>query len=129
MYSVDIWPVRKSRLIQRETNHYLARCASVLAWSYLAGRSPEQLVIDLFAQHHRFVVGCPLEINWIFTFLQCLAILLDRLENGKCLGVLANLFSLKNQRDLPTICTYQNTNSSSSMHLNFPLGAKIPFHH
>ena len=36
MYSIDIWPARNSRLTQRETNHYIARCASVLAWSYLA---------------------------------------------------------------------------------------------
>ena len=30
-------------------------CESV----YLAGRSPEQLVIELFAQHQRFAVCCP----------------------------------------------------------------------
>ena len=29
-------------------NAYIARCACVLAWSYLAGSSPEQLVIDIF---------------------------------------------------------------------------------
>ena len=51
---------RNSRPTQRETNHYIARCASVLAWCYLAGRLSEQLVIDLFAQHHRFAVCCPL---------------------------------------------------------------------
>ena len=50
LYSIDIWPARNSWLTQRETNHYITRCASVLAWSCLAGRSPEQLVIDLFAQ-------------------------------------------------------------------------------
>ena len=60
LYSIDIWPARNSRLTQGETNHYITRCASVLAWSYLAGRSPEQLVIDLFAQHQRFDVCCPL---------------------------------------------------------------------
>ena len=53
LYSIDIWPAHNSRLTQRETNHYIARCASVLAWSYLAGRLPEELVIDLFAQHQR----------------------------------------------------------------------------
>ena len=59
LYSIDIWPARNSRQAQRQTNHYIARCASVLAWSYLAGRSPEQLVIDLYAQHQRFAVCCP----------------------------------------------------------------------
>ena len=29
---------QESRLTQRETNRYIARCASVLAWCYLAGR-------------------------------------------------------------------------------------------
>ena len=47
LYSIEIWPARNSRLTQRETNHYITRCASVFAWSYLAGRSPKQLVIDL----------------------------------------------------------------------------------
>ena len=47
------------RLTQRETNQYIARCASVLAWSYLAGRSSEQLVIELWAQLQRFAVYCP----------------------------------------------------------------------
>ena len=56
MYSIDNWPVRISRLTQRETNHYIARCASVLACSCLAGRSPEQLVIYLLAQYLRFAV-------------------------------------------------------------------------
>ena len=50
LYSIDIWHARNSRLTQRETNHYIARRASVLAWSYLAGRLPEQLDIDPFAQ-------------------------------------------------------------------------------
>ena len=36
-------------LTQRETNYYIARCAS----------SPEQLVIDLFGLHQRFAVCCP----------------------------------------------------------------------
>ena len=43
LYSIDIWTDRKSRLRQRETNHYIARCTS--------GRLPAQFVIDLFAQH------------------------------------------------------------------------------
>ena len=60
LYSIVIWPARNSRQAQRETNYYIARCASVLAWSYLARRSREQLVIDLFAQHQRFAVCCPL---------------------------------------------------------------------
>ena len=51
LYSIEIWPARNSRLTERETNHYIAPCASVLAWCYLAGRLPEQLVIDHFAQH------------------------------------------------------------------------------
>ena len=59
LYSIDIWPARNSRLTQRETNHYIARWTSMLAWSYLAGGSPEQLVTDLFAQHQRFAVCCP----------------------------------------------------------------------
>ena len=46
LYSIDIWPARNSRLTQLETNYYITRCASVLAWSYFAGRSPERLVID-----------------------------------------------------------------------------------
>ena len=45
LYSIDIWPARNSRLTQRETNYYITRCASELAWLYLAGRSPGQLVI------------------------------------------------------------------------------------
>ena len=36
LYSIGIWPARNSRLTQSETNHYITRCASVLAWSYLA---------------------------------------------------------------------------------------------
>ena len=59
LHSIDIWPARNSRLTQRETNHYIARCASVLPWSLFAGRSPTQLVVDRFAQHQRFVVCCP----------------------------------------------------------------------
>ena len=59
LYSIDIWPARNSRLTQRETNYYIARCISVLAWSYLAGGSPEQLIIDVFAQHQLFAVCCP----------------------------------------------------------------------
>ena len=43
--SIDIWQVRNSGLTQRETNNYIARCASVLAWCYLAGRLLVQLVI------------------------------------------------------------------------------------
>ena len=31
MFSIDIWPARNSRLTQRETNHYITRCASELA--------------------------------------------------------------------------------------------------
>ena len=58
LYSIDIWPARNSRLTQRETNHYITRCANELAWPYLAGRSPGQLVIDLFARHQRFAVCC-----------------------------------------------------------------------
>ena len=52
------WPARNSRLTQRETNHNITCCASVLAWSYLAGSSPEQLFIDLFALHQQFAVCC-----------------------------------------------------------------------
>ena len=63
LYSIDIWRAGNSRLTQRETNHYIVRCASVLAWSYLAGRLPEQLVIDLFAQHQRFAVFCPYSVT------------------------------------------------------------------
>ena len=33
LYSIDIWPARNSRLKQPETNLYIARCASVLAWT------------------------------------------------------------------------------------------------
>ena len=56
LYSIEIWPARNSRLTQRETNHYITRCASVLACAW---RSPEQLVIDLFALHQRFALCCP----------------------------------------------------------------------
>ena len=38
----------------------------MLAWYYLAGRSPEQLVIDLFAQHQRVAV-C-FSVKWLLTF-------------------------------------------------------------
>ena len=37
----------------------VSHCASVFAWSYLAGNWPEQLVIELFAQYQQFVVCCP----------------------------------------------------------------------
>ena len=59
--SIEISPARNSRLTQHETNQYIARCVSVLAWCCLAGRSPVRLVTDLFAQHQRFrfVVCCP----------------------------------------------------------------------
>ena len=60
LYSIDIWPARNSRLTQRETNHFMTHCASELAWPYLAGSSPGQLVIDLFVQHQRFAVCCQL---------------------------------------------------------------------
>ena len=43
-----IQPACNSRQTQREMNHHLAQCASFLAWCYLAGRSPTQLIIDLF---------------------------------------------------------------------------------
>ena len=46
-WHIQIWSARNSRLTQRETIHYIARCASELAWPYLSGRSPGQLVIDL----------------------------------------------------------------------------------
>ena len=42
-YSIDICPARNSRLLQPETNHYIARCASILARSYLAGFWPAQV--------------------------------------------------------------------------------------
>ena len=63
LYSIDIWPARNSRLTQREPNHYITRCPSELAWPYLAGSSPGQLVIDLFAQHQRFIVCCQLTLK------------------------------------------------------------------
>ena len=63
--SIDFWPARNSRLTQRETNHYITRCASELAWPYLAGGSPGQSVIDLFAQHQWFSVCCQ-SIYYIF---------------------------------------------------------------
>ena len=46
--SIDIWPASNSRLTPREmTSNYVARWASVLAWS-------AQLIIFIFAQHQRF---------------------------------------------------------------------------
>ena len=74
LYSIDILPARNSRLTQRETNHYITRCTSVLAWSYIAGGSPEQLVIDLFAHYQRFAVCCPFT-NTKVVFLSPLALL------------------------------------------------------
>ena len=72
LFSIDIWPARNSRLTQREMNHYTTCCASVLAWSCLAGGSPEQLVVDLFAQHQRFAVCCQLSrLNRHFQQLAC----------------------------------------------------------
>ena len=58
LYSIEIWAARNSRLTQSETNRYITRCSSELAWPYLAGSSPGQLVIDIFAQHQRFAVCC-----------------------------------------------------------------------
>ena len=58
LYSIGIWPARNSRLTQRETNHYITRCASELAWLYLAGSSPGQLIIELFSQHQRLSACC-----------------------------------------------------------------------
>ena len=40
-------------------HHYIARCASMLAWCYVAGHRTAQLVIDLFVKHQRFTVCCP----------------------------------------------------------------------
>ena len=37
----------------------------MLAWSYLAGRSPEQIVLEPFAQHQRFAVCGPYVIKEI----------------------------------------------------------------
>ena len=62
LYSINIWPARNSRLRQRETNHYIARCASELAWPYLAGRSPGQLFIDLFCTASG--IYCMLSVLW-----------------------------------------------------------------
>ena len=42
--------------LEDETNPYMARCASVIAWSYLAEGSRKYLVVGLFAQHQWFVV-------------------------------------------------------------------------
>ena len=53
LYSIDISPARNSRLTQREMNYYIAR----------------QLVIDLYAQHHRFAVCCPLGLIYRAFFL------------------------------------------------------------
>ena len=72
LYSIDIWPALNSRITQCETNYYIARCASVSAWCYHAGGSPEQLFIEIFAQHQQFDARCELEqrqfqtdsINW-----------------------------------------------------------------
>ena len=60
LYCIEIWPVRNSRRIQRETNHYIARCESVLAlaWSYFPGRWPDQLMIDLQEKHQQLAVIC-----------------------------------------------------------------------
>ena len=43
--------LKANSLTHRETNEYISRYARVLAWCYLAGRWPEQLTKDLFAQH------------------------------------------------------------------------------
>ena len=75
--SIDIWPVRNSRLAQRELNHYIARCASVLAWSCPAGCSPKQFVVDLFVQHQRFVVCCP----WTFNKEHQLIVVMQSIAN------------------------------------------------
>ena len=39
-HSIDILLARNSRLTQRETNNYITRCTSELAWPYLTGSSP-----------------------------------------------------------------------------------------
>ena len=39
LYSIDIWPARKSRLTQRERNHS-QECARLFAWSCLAESCP-----------------------------------------------------------------------------------------
>ena len=67
LYSIDFWPPRKPRLTQRETNHYIARCASVLAQSKLAKRLPTQLVIDLFCTAS--VICCMLSIDMVKMWL------------------------------------------------------------
>ena len=63
LYSIGIRPARNSRLTHRKTNYEIARCASVFAWSYLSGRSPEQLVLNIFVQHQRFAVFSPYNID------------------------------------------------------------------
>ena len=71
LYSIDIWPARNSRLTQRETNPYIIRCTRELAWPYLAGSSPGQLVIDLFAQHQRLAVCFQYPDRWLFRQTFC----------------------------------------------------------
>ena len=63
LYGIEIWPARNSRLTQREANHYIARCASVLAWCCLVGRLTDQLVIDLFCTAS--AICCMLSIGFI----------------------------------------------------------------
>ena len=46
---------------RRETNHCMAKCASLFAWTYLTVRVRRSalLFIDLFAEHHQFAVYFP----------------------------------------------------------------------
>ena len=75
LYSIEIWPTRNSRLIQRESNHFIARCTSMLAWCYLARCLPGNLLKDLFAQYQRFAVCCPQ-----YTIQNSMAFTIDQLR-------------------------------------------------
>ena len=65
LYRIDIWPARNSRLTQRETNHYLTRCASVLAWSCLAGRSPEHSTASASAIYYILSIASAIKMKII----------------------------------------------------------------
>ena len=74
LYSINIWPALNARLTQHETNHYIARCASLLAWSYLAERSPEQLFIDLFSLYCPYTYFSISSVKLIFYITILLAV-------------------------------------------------------
>ena len=66
--TVIILLARTNRLRRCEANHYIAQCTCELAWSYLAGCLPTQLVIDFFTQNQQFAAYAVQQVPLLMEF-------------------------------------------------------------